>query len=231
MLKSGKTLALLAVILLTGLVAIQAQDEETDRRDMRQKFRSEHKEQMQKFHVEEVEPVLKKMKAKFDAAISQEDLAKLNELRNKAAKLRNAHLAERKKYREMVKNNPDSCFCQERKERRANAKKHRAEMQQLHDELQPIADKYETILSKIHESFENDLRLIKEKRQKLRQDMREDFRSEFRKDGRRGGRGNGNKGFGRRGNRGGNHGDGMMMSHNPERFLLWDGQSRADLDK
>lgn len=117
MLKSFKTLAIITTILLSGIITLQAQEEQLDRREKRQELRAEHREQMQKFHHDEVEPVLRKMKEKFDASINKEDLAKLNEIRAKAKQLRDKHITERNKFREMVKNNPDSCFCKERKEK------------------------------------------------------------------------------------------------------------------
>ncbi len=233
MLKSLKTLALISAILISGLVAIQAQDEDLSICEQRQQFRTEQRERMTKFHNDEVLPILKKMKAKLDQSLSDEDLEKLNDLRSKAAKLREEHRAERDKFREMVAGNPDSCFCNERKERRARAEAHRAEMQKLFDELEPLAEKYEKSLSLLYEEFDVEINKIREKRQELRSDLRKETRQEFRKNGRRGGRGHGHgHGYGRgnhgrkfdRGNGVGN-GNCEMMLHNPERFLLWDGST------
>ncbi len=231
MLKSLKTLALISAILISGLVAIQAQDEDLSIREQRQQFRTERREKMTQFHNEEVVPILKKMKAKLDKSMSAEDLETLNDLRSQAAKLREEHRAERDKFREMVASNPDSCFCNERKEHRAKAEAHRAEMNKLFDKLEPLAEKYEKSLSLLYEEFEVEFKNIREKRQELRSDFRKGTRQEFRKNGRRGGRGHGQgHGYGRgnngrrfdRGNGFGN-GDCEMMLHNPERFLLWDG--------
>ncbi len=228
MLKSFKTLAIITTILLSGIITLQAQEEQLDRREKRQELRAEHREQMQKFHHDEVEPVLRKMKEKFDASINKEDLAKLNEIRAKAKQLRDKHITERNKFREMVKNNPDSCFCKERKEKKANAKAHREEMQKLHAELEPIIKKYKDALSLLNESFESDLLSIQEKRQKLRSEMREK-NQEFRKEGRRG-KGHGHKGFGKKGKnfKGNDCKKDCKIMRDPERFLLWDGTSQTN---
>ncbi len=227
MLKSVKFFVILVAVLFTGITGIQAQDSNENSTNARQEFRQAQREKMQEFRQKEIEPILKKMKEQFDRAISKDDLAKLNDLRAKATKLRETHRAERQAYRDMVKANPDSCFCTERKERRAKAKAHRAEIQKIQDELEPIAEKYEKELSIVHESFEPELRAAREKMQKLRNEMRDEFRSEFRKD-RKKGKGKGHKGHGRM-DRKGNNGE-CLMTNQPERFLLWDGTSPADLD-
>jgi hypothetical protein len=136
------TSAILAVVLVGGAFA---QNRRPD--SQRMQIAGELHTQLQTFAQQKILPTLRQWKAKLDGAMSAEDLATLNGLRDRAAKFHQQMMEHGKAMREAWKNEDYAAL----KQHRDAMKGMKDEMRAIMTELKPLAEKYKTTLQAIGE--------------------------------------------------------------------------------
>lgn len=192
----------------------------------------ELRKELRSYAEENIRPKMLEWKNYLDESMTSEDLAKLNELREKAAEHRQAGMRQ-------MRNARNSDFegdrSELRKQLRDRMRRHRDEMDEILDELDPLMDKYESVIDEIGDKSES-------YRQKWDQDMRDIFESKKdelkqaaedcgqgkgrggRGRGGRGGFGRGYEGRGELSPGGGRGHEGFGPMRSPEAFMLWNGE-------
>lgn len=146
--------------------------------DYKEIFKDLH-DQMNQFRKSEVHPEMLKWKAKLDGAMSEEDLATLNELRAQAAELRDKMHEEMKKKREEMKEKYKNGDI-ERGERRGRGKRHgrqRGDNNPYKDEMKEIAEQVIPLAKEYRETLEEIGKTAKASHDEWKEVMKEIFES------------------------------------------------------
>jgi len=174
------------------------------------------RDQIKEYADKNIIPKLTEWKAEFDAKLSSDDLTKLNSLRAQASEHRQNAKSQIRQHLQ-----DGSGEGRNRQDRRKDRQQNREVMENIFDQLEPIADKYEKDIDAIAEKAEpfrdkwqQDIRNIQDK-------FMEDHKDELNEGrGSRGGRGMKNMG-------GGFMGMGLCPDGDNYRFLLWDGSKEG----
>jgi hypothetical protein len=176
----------------------------------------ELRDQIKEYADQNIIPKLTEWKAEFDAKLSNDDLTKLNSLRAQAAEHRQNTKSQIRQHLQ-----DGSGEGRNRQDRRKDRQQNREVMENIFDQLEPIAEKYE-----------KDIDAIAEKAEPFRDKWQEDIRNihdawmdQHQNDlnnskGRR-------DGHGMRGMGAGFMGMGLCPDGDNYRFLLWDGSQEG----
>ena len=195
-------LILTALTIVAAPLSAQRRERDADREQRRQR----HQELRAEIHdwvTTSVLPEVRTWQQSFDQSLSSSELADLQNLRQRAATLKESIHVEMKELRSSVDRSDRSAL---RKQMHEIRKKHRTEMREILDALEPIAKAHRDELRDLYDSKEDQIEAWREELRSKMQDV---------------------KGRGRH-HRGGHDGLKMLMGHGQEmatRFLLWDGST------
>jgi hypothetical protein len=208
---SKKNFVAIFAVAMIALISIAYSNE----RPNREQF-DDLRDQIKEYADQNIIPKLTEWKAQFDAKLSSEDLSKLNSLRAQAEEHRQNTKSQIRQHLQ-----DGSGEGRNRQDRRKDRQQNREVMENIFDQLEPIAEKYEKDIDAIAEKAEPFRDKWQEDIRNIHDTWMEQHEDELKQGkGRRGGRG-------MRGMGGGFMGMGLCPEGDNYRFLLWDGSQEG----
>lgn len=145
--RCGKSLPLFFLFVFCAVIVSNAAESLNVDKEKRDQARREMRSNFAEFAKKEIFPAMRQWKSTLDAAMSADDLAKLNELRKKAKTMRETIKATTKEMRKAWKNEDYDAL----KVQREKLENEKDEGLRMALDVKPLAKKYRAVLEKIGE--------------------------------------------------------------------------------